>query len=122
MMKTIPLIAVLVTVLIAIASFGAGWQSANWQRDSVELVIQLAAKAAGDKATQETLKVSSESSEKLEQQLEDIRNAPPKEIRTEIVKPIFTNVCLSPEFVSMYNDTAERIERTLSGQPIKKVP
>ncbi|WP_353242262.1 hypothetical protein [Providencia sp.] len=119
MMKTIPLIAVLATVLIAIASFGAGWQSANWQRDSVELVIQQAAKAAGDKATQQTLKVSSESSEKLEQQLEDIRNAPPKEIRTEIVKPIFTNVCLSPEFVSMYNDTAERIERTLSGKPIK---
>ncbi|MCW2257138.1 hypothetical protein M2263_003229 [Providencia alcalifaciens] len=122
MMKAIPLVAIFIVGLVAIASFGAGWQSANWQRDSVELVIQQAAKAAGDKATQETLKVSSESSEKLEQQLEDIRNAPPKEIRTEIIKPVFTNVCLSPEFVSMYNDTAERIERTLSGQSIKKVP
>lgn len=114
-MNNVPLIL----VLAVLTSFAAGWIVGDWRRDSVELVIQQAAKAAGDKATQQTLKVSSESSEKLEQQLEDIRNAPPKEIRTEIVKPIFTNVCLSPEFVSMYNDTAERIERTLSGQPIK---
>lgn len=117
-MKNVPLIF----VLTALISFAAGWVVGDWRRDSVDLVIQQAAKVAGDKATQQTLKVSSESSEKLEQQLEDIRNAPPKEIRTEIVKPVFTNVCLSPEFVSMYNDTADRIERTLSVQPVKKVP
>ncbi|EIS7785400.1 hypothetical protein L0202_004673, partial [Salmonella enterica subsp. enterica serovar Agona] len=53
----------------------------------------------------------------LEEQLEALKNAPPREIRTEVVKPVFTNVCLSDDFVRMYNDAVTSTERTLSGKP-----
>ena len=53
----------------------------------------------------------------LEDKLEALKNAPPREIRTEVVKPVFTNKCLSDDFVSMYNDAVTSTERTLSGKP-----
>ncbi|EGM4476172.1 hypothetical protein IIL41_004729, partial [Salmonella enterica subsp. enterica serovar Newport] len=69
-------------------------------------------------ATGETLaSVARESGRKLEEQLEVLKNAPPREIRTEVVKPVFTNVCLSDDFVRMYNDAVTSTERTLSGKP-----
>ncbi|ACH52616.1 hypothetical protein GIT21_19460 [Salmonella enterica] len=100
----------LVTVVLA---FWAGWKAANWQRDSIDLAISRSASATG-----ETLaSVASESGRKLEEQLEALKNAPPREIRTEVVKPVFTNVCLSDDFVRMYNDAVTSTERTLSGKP-----
>lgn len=111
----------LILTLLATA-FGAGWCVNGLYHDSLQLTIELAAKQAGDTARLESQKISRESARKLENQLEGIANAAPKEIRTEIIKPIFTNVCVSPEFVSMYNDAATRIERGLSGKFINQVP
>ena len=53
----------------------------------------------------------------LEDKLEGLRNAQPREIRTEVLKPVFTNRCLSDEFVSMYNSAVAGTERALSGKP-----
>ncbi|EBE5441187.1 hypothetical protein CPJ90_24050 [Salmonella enterica] len=89
----------LMTVVLA---FWAGWKAANWQRDSIDLTISRSASVSG---------------RKLEEQLEALKNAPPREIRTEVVKPVFTNVCLSDDFVRMYNDAAASTERALSGKP-----
>ncbi|ELL6059220.1 hypothetical protein Q4W49_003855 [Salmonella enterica] len=100
----------LVTVVLA---FWAGWKAANWQRDSIDLTISRSASATG-----ETLaSMASESGRKPEEQLEALKNAPPREIRTEVVKPVFTNVCLSDDFVRMYNDATASTERALSGKP-----
>lgn len=111
----------LILTLIA-AAFGAGWWVNGLYHDSMQLAVERAAAAAGDKARTESQAISRESSRKLEKQLESIANAAPKEIRTEIIKPVFTNVCVSPEFVSMYNDKAAAIERALSGKFINKMP
>lgn len=111
----------LIFTLLA-AAFGAGWWVNGLHHDSVQLAVERAATAAGDKARTESQAISRESSRKLEKQLESIANAAPKEIRTEIIKPVFTNVCVSPEFVSMYNDKAAAIERALSGKFINKMP
>lgn len=113
-------LALILTLLAA--AFGAGWWVNGLYHDSLQLVVEQAAKQAGDAARSESQKISRESARKLENQLEGIANAAPKEIRTEIIKPIFTNVCVNPEFVSMYNDTATRIERGLSGKFINQVP
>ena len=51
-----------------------------------------------------------------------LANAQPREIRTEMVKPVFTNVCVSDEFVGMFNEAAARAGRALSGKPQNKVP
>lgn len=112
-------LALIITLLAA--AFGAGWWVNGLYHDSIQLTVERAATAAGDKARTESQAVSRESARKLENQLEGIANAAPKEIRTEIIKPVFTNVCVSPEFVSMYNSTAAEIGRTLSGKPDNKM-
>jgi len=96
--------------------FAAGWKAKDWQRDSIDLVVERAASKAGDRAAGEAKVIASKSARDLENQLEAIRNAPPKEIRTELVKPVFTNVCLSAEFISMFNSATETAERALSGK------
>ena len=105
-------VAVLAAILCVLA-FACGWKVATWHRDSIDLAISKTATATGEKLAD----VASESGRKLENQLEALKNAPPREIRTEVVKPVFTNVCLSAEFVSMYNDAAASTERALSGKP-----
>ncbi|WP_395266263.1 hypothetical protein V1605_10505 [Enterobacter soli] len=108
-------------IVVALA-FVWGWLTADWRRDSLELAITTAAQTAGNKASQAAQKIASESARELENTMEQLRNGQPKEIRTEIVKPVFTNVCVSPEFVSMFNDTSAAAERALSGKPESKMP
>lgn len=108
--------------LAVCAVFGAGWKTANWQRDSVEFAITQAANKAGEQSRQAMQQIASQSGQRLERQLEAIRNAPNKEIYRELVKPVFTNVCLSAEFVSLYNTAVENTERILSGKPEKEMP
>ena len=81
--------------------------------EGIDLAISKTATATGKQLAD----VASESGRKLENQLEALKNAPPREIRTEVVKPVFTNVCLSAEFVGMYNEAAASAERALSGKP-----
>ncbi|WP_036773629.1 hypothetical protein [Photorhabdus australis] len=107
-------------VVVALA-FGAGWRVNHYYRDSIELNITRAATSAKEAMRQELQAISSASARQLEAKLEGIANAAPKEIRTEVVKPVFTAVCVSPEFVRLYNDTADSIGRTLSGKPAEKM-
>jgi hypothetical protein len=110
--------AVLLAIGALALAFLSGWKVAIWQRDSLELVIERSASATGKKMEL----IASHSGRLLEGKLDEIRNAPAREIRTELVKPVFTNVCLSAEFVSMYNDAAAKVERALSGKPENKMP
>lgn len=108
-------LAIALTLLIC--AFIAGWKVNGLYHDSLELT----ATKAADKTRNAIEEISSQSGQKLEEKLEGIANAAPREIRTEIIKPVFANVCVSDEFVSMYNQTAENIERELSGKPAKKM-
>ncbi|MBY5261257.1 hypothetical protein FP366_17600 [Enterobacter hormaechei] len=100
-----------IIVLLAL-SFLLGWKVALWQRDSIDLTIRNTAAATG----RQLADAASASGRKLEEQLEALKNAPPREIRTEVVKPVFTNVCMSDDFVRMYNEAAAGTERALSGK------
>lgn len=104
-------------IAILLATFSAGWQVNELYHDSLELT----ATKAADKTRNAIEEISSKSGQALEEKLEGIANAAPREIRTEIIKPVFTHVCVSDEFVSLYNQTAENIERELSGKPVKKM-
>ncbi|MEX9891299.1 hypothetical protein AB7W78_12750 [Providencia rettgeri] len=106
-----------IALALLIGSFIAGWKVNGLYHDSLELT----ATRAADKTRNTMEEISSQSGQKLEEKLEGIANAAPREIRTEIIKPVFTNVCVSDEFVSMYNQTADNIERELSGKPVKKM-
>ena len=111
-----------IAVLALMAAFAAGWRVHAWYSDSVELAITTAAHAAGESSRLAGEKLASESGRRLENTLEALRNAQPVEIRTEILKPVFTNECLSPELVSMYNAAADKAERALSGKPVNQMP
>ncbi|WP_399478521.1 hypothetical protein [Xenorhabdus griffiniae] len=102
-------------------AFGAGWRINHYYRDSIELNIARAATSAKDAMRQELQAISSASARQLEDKLEGIAHAAPREIRTEVVKPVFTTDCVSPEFVRLYNDAADTIGRTLSGKPADKM-
>lgn len=108
-------------VVVALA-FVWGWLTSDWRRDSLELAINSAAQVAGNKSQKAMLEIASESARGLEDKLEALESGRPKEIRTEILKPVFTNVCVSDEFIRMYNATVENTERTLSGKPEAKMP
>lgn len=99
-------------LLLAALAFASGWTVAGWQRDSIDLTIRNTAAATG----RQLADAASASGRKLEEQLEALKNAPPREIRTEVVKPVFTNVCMSDDFVRMYNEAAAGTERALSGK------
>lgn len=108
-------------VVVALA-FVWGWLTADWRRDSLELAINSAAQVAGERSRKTMQEVASESARGLEEKLEALESGRPKEIRTEIIKPVFTNVCVSADFISMFNATVENTERTLSGKPEAKMP
>ncbi|HHK9526929.1 TPA: hypothetical protein ACQZHT_000043 [Enterobacter hormaechei] len=108
-------------VVVALA-FAWGWLTADWRRDSLELAINSAAQVAGNKSQKAMLEIASESARGLEDKLEALESGRPKEIRTEILKPVFTNVCVSDDFIRMYNATVENTERTLSGKPEAQMP
>lgn len=103
-------------------AFLAGWTVAGWERDSTDLVIERAASASAEKNRIAVQAISSASGKKLETQLEELRDVIPASIRTEVVKPVFTNVCVSSDFIRMYNEAIDKAERTLSGKPENKMP
>lgn len=108
-------LAVLAGLVLA---FLAGWKVATWQRDSVDLVVQRAAQATGKVFEG----IASDSARGLETKLAALKAGQPTEIRYEMVKPVFTNVCVSDEFVRLYNAAADNAERVLSGKPENKMP
>lgn len=108
-------------VVVALA-FVWGWLTADWRRDSLELAINSAAQVAGERSRKTMQEIASDSARGLEEKLEALESGRPKEIRTEIIKPVFTNVCVSADFISMFNATVENTERTLSGKPEAKMP
>ncbi|WP_243466328.1 hypothetical protein [Sodalis glossinidius] len=62
------------------------------------------------------------SARELEEKLDALQQAQPKEIRTEVVKPVFTRVCVADEFVRLYNHASADAERTLSGRTPGEMP
>lgn len=102
--------------------FCAGWLTRGWHQDSVQLAIESTSRVASEKLRNDLIAVSAGSAWKLEQKLEGLRNAQPVEIRTEIVKPVFTNICVTDDFVRMYNAAATQAERALSGKSAGTVP
>lgn len=100
-------------LMLSVLAFAGGWTVAGWQRDSIDLAIRNTAAATG----KELAGIASASGRQLEAKLEALKEAQPREIRTEVVRPVFTNRCLSDDFVSMYNEAAAGTERALSGKP-----
>lgn len=103
-------------LIVAIAAFAAGWWCCQKYQDSNQLLIERAVQAAAV----ETQTSIAEGARVLEDKLQDLKaneRHTERVIRTEVVKPVFNNVCASDDYVRLFNEATERDERILSGKP-----
>lgn len=105
-----------------VLAFSAGWLVKGWHQDSLELVALKTANEVNNASLKAQQDLASQSARTLENKLEELANVQPPEIRTEIIKPVFTNLCVSDDFVRMYNEAIDSAERTLSGKSTDKMP
>ncbi|MDR5018442.1 hypothetical protein RF657_08545 [Yersinia rochesterensis] len=106
-------------VALITAAFVAGWYLNDLQHDRLELSITRAANTAAEKGRTISEDIASDSARKLEDKLEVLRQQRDKYqpvIHTEIIKPVFTNVCATDEYVRLFNESSDAAERALSGK------
>ncbi|MGQ5792605.1 hypothetical protein ACUNIY_09225 [Serratia sp. IR-2025] len=114
-------------ILLALlaAVFWAGWFTAGLYGDSQQLIIERAATAGAEKSRRYTEQMAGESARLLESKLAELsanETHTERVIRTEVVKPVFSNVCATAEYVRLFNAATDRAERTLSGQFVGPLP
>lgn len=104
---------------LMVAAFIAGGYLNELQHDRLELSITRTANAAAEKGRIISEGIASDSARQLEDKLEALRQQGDKYqqvIHTEIIKPVFTNVCATDEYVRLFNESSDAAERTLSGK------
>lgn len=104
-------------LIVAVVAFVAGWWCCQKYQDSQQLLIERAAAETAAKIETSIAGTSRIVEEKL-QELKANERHTEKIIRTEVVKPVFSNVCATDDYVRMFNESVDRDERTLSGKPI----
>ncbi|MFU9138300.1 hypothetical protein [Erwinia tasmaniensis] len=108
-------------LLILAAVFCFGWSAHGWHNAKTEL----AANQSAEQTRQVVTEVTRKSGEVLEAKLAELKANEihtEREIRTEIIKPVFSNVCATDESVRVFNQSVDQGERTLSGKPADIVP
>ncbi|EOG6950211.1 hypothetical protein ACRZZR_003095 [Edwardsiella piscicida] len=111
-------------LLIVLAAFSAGWTVNSWRRDSVEKVANDVAQQVADRAFSRESLIDKTVARALEDKLAGLKANEvhtEREIRHEVVKPVFSTVCASDEYVRLFNAAIARDEATLSGVSGKHV-
>lgn len=109
------------TALLIACVFFAGWVAHGWYNAKTELV----ANQSAEQTRQVVTEVTRKSGQILEAKLAELKaneNHTEREIRTEIIKPVFSNVCATDEYVRLFNQSVDQAERTLSGKSADPVP
>lgn len=108
-------------MLVFAAVFYVGWIAHGWHNAKLEL----AASQSAEKTRVIVTEATRQSGQVLEAKLAELKANEihtEREIRTEIIKPVFSNVCATDESVRVFNQGVERAERTLSGKSADPVP
>ncbi|EIU8982107.1 hypothetical protein L6642_002871 [Salmonella enterica] len=108
-------------LLILIAAILAGWQAHSWY----DAQLKLAASETAEETRQIVEEVTRQSGEALEAKLAELKANEihtERVIHTETIKPVFSNVCASDDYVRLFNKSADQAERTLSGKPANPLP
>lgn len=108
-------------VLLLIAAWWLGWTMHGDRQAKIDLAISQVAEANRLQVED----IAGTSARQLENKLTELRaNEVHTErlIRTEIVKPVFSNICATDEYVRLFNASAESTERTLSGELVNPLP
>lgn len=108
-------------VLLLIAAWWLGWTMHGESQAKIELAISQVATANRVQVED----IAGTSARQLEDKLTELKaNEVHTErlIRTEIIKPVFSTVCATDEYVRLFNASAASAERTLSGKPVDPLP
>ncbi|HDL7205411.1 TPA: hypothetical protein ACVBYD_004605 [Yersinia enterocolitica] len=108
-------------VLLLIAAWWLGWTMHGDRQAKIELAISQVAEANRVQVED----ITGTSARQLEDKLTELKaNEVHTErlIRTEIIKPVFSTVCATDEYVRLFNASAESAERTLSGKLVDPLP
>ncbi|CNK19686.1 phage-like protein [Yersinia aldovae] len=108
-------------VLPLIVAWLLGWAMHGESQAKIELAISQVAEASRVQVED----IAGTSARQLEDKLTELKaNEVHTErlIRTEIIKPVFSTVCATDDYVRLFNASAERAERTLSGKLINSLP
>jgi hypothetical protein len=104
-------------VLILVAVFSVGWKAHGWY----DATLALAASESADKTRQIFAELNNKSGEVLETKLAELKaneTHTQRIIHTETIKPVFSNICASDEYVRLFNESADQAERALSGKSV----
>ncbi|AJJ63168.1 hypothetical protein [Yersinia aldovae] len=108
-------------VLPLIVAWLLGWAMHGESQAKIDLAISQVAEANRVQVED----IAGTSARQLEDKLTELKaNEVHTErlIRTEIIKPVFSTVCATDDYVRLFNASAERAERTLSGKLINPLP
>jgi hypothetical protein len=107
--------------LVFAVVFRMGWIAHEWYSAKNEL----AANVSAEQTLSEVREITRQSGEALEAKIAELKANEihtERETRTEVIKPVFSNVCASDEYVRLFNQSVDKAERTLSGKPASAVP
>lgn len=108
-------------LLVFALLFGLGWQAHDWH----DAKTTLAANQSAEKIRAEVTEITRQSGQALENKLAELKaneTHTEREIRTEVIKPVFSNVCATDDYVRLFNDSTDKAERTLSGKSPDPLP
>lgn len=111
----------LLLLLFLTIAVSMGWTAHGWY----DAKLTLAVNEAGEKTRQVVAEATQKSGERLEEKLAELKANEihtERVIQRETIKPVFSNVCASDDYVRLFNESADKAERALSGKPADPLP
>ncbi|RTP98388.1 hypothetical protein EKN38_21305 [Enterobacter sp. WCHEn045836] len=100
--------------------------AATWQvESSIERQLERSTLGSAVERNRLIRDISVASANELEKRLEELHKndvTVEKHFTREVIKPVFSNVCASDEYVRLFNESSAAAERALSGQHDQGVP
>lgn len=105
-----PKVKLIAIVVALVLSFGGGYTVAKWHQDSIELAAQKAADKASTKFQTEQKDIAQDVMASLDQWKNSNVQIQQKVIH-EKLQPVFSNVCVSDEYVRLFNQQTNSLSK-----------
>lgn len=108
-------------VFILAAAFCAGWVARGWH----DAKLLNAANASAEETRLIVAEMNRQAGEQLEVKLAELSENDThteRVIHTETIKPVFSNICATDDYVRLLNEGIDKASRTLAGEPAGTLP
>ncbi|MCT2387301.1 hypothetical protein [Erwinia pyrifoliae] len=107
-------------LFICAAGISIGWTAHDWRSAK----LALAASDQAEQTRQLVTEITRQSGQELEAKIAELKaneNHTEREIRTEIIKPVFSNICATDDYVRLFNENVDKAGRVMAGKPADPV-